>query len=165
MGQGMMTVAVILGMLLLTWYFSGVEEKKRNPNLDPESRIYANTIEVPLRQNRMGHYLVTGAINGAEVEFLLDTGATDVVIPEIIARELNLPYGSRGQAMTANGVVTIFRTRIDDLSIGDIHLRDINASINPAMPDGAILLGMSALRHIEFTQQGRTLTLRQIKGN
>ena len=130
MGQGMMTVAVILGMVLLTWYFSGVEESKRNPNLEPESHTYANSIEVPLRQNRMGHYLVTGAINGKEVEFLLDTGATDVVIPEVIARELNLPSGNRGQAMTANGVVTIFRTRIEDLSIGDIHLRNINASIN-----------------------------------
>lgn len=163
MGQGMMTVAVILGMVLLTWYFSGVEESKRNPNREPESHTNTNSIEVPLRQNRMGHYLVTGAINGKEVEFLLDTGATDVVIPEVIARELNLPYGNRGQAMTANGVVTIFRTRIDDLSIGDIYLRNINASINPAMPNGAILLGMSALRHIEFTQQGRTLTLRQIR--
>ena len=99
-GQGMMTISVILGMVMLTWYFSGVEERQRNPNADPQSMLSTNTIEVPLRQNRQGHYLVNGFINGREVEFLLDTGATDVVIPDALARELNLPYGQPMQAMT-----------------------------------------------------------------
>lgn len=163
-GQGMMTVAIVLGMVMLTWYFSGAEEKKRNPNLDPESHIFSHGIEVPLRQNKAGHYLVTGTINGREVEFLLDTGATDVVIPENTAKQLKLPYGRKGTAMTANGAVTIYQTRISQLDIGEIRLTDINASINPGMSSGAILLGMSALRQIEFTQQGKTLTLRQLAG-
>lgn len=160
-GQGMMTISVILGMAMLTWYFSGVEEQQRNPNADPQSLLSANTIEVPLRQNRQGHYLVNGFINGQEVEFLLDTGATDVVIPESLARRLNLPYGQRMQAMTANGTVTVFRTRIDQLAIGEILLRNIPASINTGESFDAILLGMSALSQIEFRQQGKVLTLRQ----
>ncbi|MBO6554941.1 MAG: TIGR02281 family clan AA aspartic protease [Pseudomonadales bacterium] len=162
-GQGMMAIACIIGLALLTVFFSGVEERQRNPNADPSSMVYENQVEVPLKQNRQGHYVVTGTINGERVEFLLDTGATDVVVPEQIAQRLGLPYGQRGRAMTANGAVTIYNTRIDALTIGDIELRDVNASINPSM-QGAILLGMSALRQIEFVQQGRTLTLRQRSG-
>ncbi|MBT4160380.1 MAG: TIGR02281 family clan AA aspartic protease [Gammaproteobacteria bacterium] len=163
-GQGMMTIAVILGMAMLTWYFGGVEEKQRNPNADPQSLIHLNSVEVPLKRNRLGHYLVNGIINGREVEFLLDTGATDVVVPETTAKRLGLAYGRRGQAMTANGAVTVYQTRIDELQIGEIKLYNITASINPAMSSGAILLGMSALGQIEFSQQGNTLTLRQHSG-
>ena len=66
--------------------------------------------------------------------------------------------------MTANGVVTIYQTRLNSLTIGEIELYNIDASINPAMNAGAILLGMSALGQIEFSQQGDTLTLRQNAG-
>ncbi len=158
-----MAIACIIGLALLTYYFNGVEERKRNPNTAPDSLVYANQVEVPLQQNRQGHYVVTGTINGKRVEFLLDTGATEVVIPEPIAQKLGLPYGQRGRAMTANGAITVYDTHIDDLMIGEIHLKDIDASINPSMR-GAILLGMSALRQIEFVQQGNTLTLRQRAG-
>lgn len=162
-GQGMMTVGVVLGMILLTFFFGGVEENQRNPNSDPTSLIFSESIEVPLKRNRQGHYMLVGQINGEDVEFLLDTGATDVVVPESIARRLGLPYGGRGRAMTANGPVTIYQTRIEELHLGEIRLTNINASINPSM-EGAILLGMSALGQIEFSQQADTLTLKQKSG-
>ena len=162
-GQGMMTAGVVLGMVFLTFFFGGVEENRRNPNSDPTSRIYAESIEVPLKRNRQGHYMLVGKINGEDVEFLLDTGATDVVVPESTARRLGLPYGMRGRAMTANGPVTIYQTRIDELHLGEIRLINIDASINPNM-EGAILLGMSALGQIEFSQQADTLTLKQKSG-
>ncbi|MBT5700678.1 MAG: TIGR02281 family clan AA aspartic protease [Pseudomonadales bacterium] len=162
-GQGMMTAGVVLGMVFLTFFFGEVEEDRRNPNSDPTSRIYAESIEVPLKRNRQGHYMLVGQINGEDVVFLLDTGATDVVVPESTARRLGLPYGMRGRAMTANGPVTIYQTRIDELHLGEIRLINIDASINPNM-EGAILLGMSALGQIEFSQQADTLTLKQKSG-
>ena len=156
----MMTVGVVLGMVFLTFFFGGVEESRRNPNSDPTSLIRPESIEVPLKRNRQGHYLLVGQINGEDVEFLLDTGATDVVVPASTARRLGLPYGMRGRAMTANGPVTIYRTRIDELQLGKITLTNIDASINPNM-EGAILLGMTALGQIEFSQRADTLTLKQ----
>ena len=159
-GQGMMTVGVVLGMVFLTFFFGGVKEDRRNPNSDPTSSIHSESIEVPLKRNRQGHYLLIGKINGEDVEFLLDTGATDVVVPDSTARRLGLPYGIRGRAMTANGPVTIYQTRINELHLGKIRLTNIDASINPNMK-GAILLGMSALGQIEFSQQADTLTLKQ----
>lgn len=160
-GQGMIAIGFILGIVVLTMFFSGVEEKQYNPNMSPQSLVHTNSVEVPLARNRQGHYVVTGMINDREVEFLLDTGATDVVVPEGTAKRLGLPYGRQGKAMTANGPITIWQTRIDRLRIGEIELNDISASINPRMGSGSILLGMSALGQIEFIQQGNTLTLRQ----
>lgn len=159
-GQGMMTVGVALGMVFLTFFFGNVEENRRNPNSTPSSLIHSESIEVPLKRNRQGHYLLVGQINGEDVEFLLDTGATDVVVPATTARRLGLPYGPRARAMTANGPVTIYQTRIDELHLGKIRLTNIDASINPNM-EGAILLGMTALGKIEFSQQADTLTLKQ----
>ncbi|HSJ49577.1 MAG TPA: retroviral-like aspartic protease family protein, partial [Gammaproteobacteria bacterium] len=52
-------------------------------------------------------------------------------------------------------------TRLDELRIGDIVLRDVRASINPAVDDIGILLGMSVLKQLEFTQRGDILILRQ----
>ena len=155
-----MTVGVVLGMVILTFFFGGVEENRRNPNSDPTALIQPESIEVPLKRNRQGHYLLVGQINGEDVEFLLDTGATDVVVPASTARRLGLPYGIRGRAMTANGPVTIYQTRIDELHLGKIRLTNIDASINPNM-EGAILLGMTALGQIEFSQRADTLTLKQ----
>ncbi|MEX2366252.1 MAG: TIGR02281 family clan AA aspartic protease [Pseudohongiellaceae bacterium] len=161
-GTGMIAVAFIIGIAMLTMFFGGVEQRQRNPNQSPESRVFNEIIEVNLSRNRQGHYIVTGTINNRPVEFLLDTGATDVVVPEAIATSLGLERGRPGRAMTANGYVTVYRTVINRLSIGDIVLHNVRASINPAMPPPAILLGMSALTQIEFVQQGDSLTLRQL---
>jgi aspartyl protease family protein len=115
---------------------------------------------VYLQRSRGGHYMLRGAINGVQADFILDTGATDVVIPEELAEAAGLVAGYAGQAMTANGLVTVYGTRIAELDLGAIRLQDVRASINPALHDGTVLLGMSALRQIEFHQRGDQLTLR-----
>lgn len=115
-----------------------------------------------LERNRQGHYVVSGTINHIAVTFLLDTGATDVAIPAAVATAAGLEPGLAGRASTANGLVTVYATRIAELQIGNIILNNIDASITPSMSGNTILLGMSALREIEFTQRGTTLTLRQL---
>lgn len=161
LGQGMIAVAFVLALALLTWMFSGVEQRARNPNSDPAFAAAANgSIEVYLERNRAGHYVMSGSVNDVAVEFILDTGATDVVLPLAIAQAAGLEQGFASQAMTANGLVTVFNTRIASLQLGAIELQDVRASINPAMSDNIVLLGMSALRHIEFSQRGSQLTLR-----
>ena len=59
-------------------------------------------------------------------------------------------------------MVTVYSTSVDELLIGNIVLHDVQASITPSMPGDTILLGMSALKQIEFTQRDNTLTLRQL---
>lgn len=141
--------------------FDELIAKQENPNRNVDS--YTNQqgfTEVILKQNRYGHYVTTGEINNQAVTFLLDTGATQVSIPGPVAERLNLSGGRSYRVNTANGQVKVYQTTLSELRIGEIILYNVAAHINPAMQAEEILLGMSALRRIEFTQAGKTLTLK-----
>lgn len=150
--------AVIFALLIA--YFSGMLDRQVNPNQSPESRLTQQGVEVVLKRNRMGHYVTTGKINDQEVVFLLDTGATNVSVGARLGARLGLVPGQTMIAQTANGQVRVARTMIDKLEIGDIVLYNIDASLNPGMDGNEILLGMSALKQLEWSQRGDTLTLK-----
>ncbi len=162
-GISMLVISFGLGLVLLTMFFDGFLDRQSNPNQQPVTRISGDgIIEVELQRNRQGHYVASGTINKARALFLLDTGATDVVMSEDLAASAGLSRGNAMRAMTANGPVTVYSTIIDELRLGDIVLSNVRASINPAMSGESVLLGMSALRHVEFTQRGDSLTLRYL---
>ncbi len=161
LGQLMIAGGFVLALILLTTLFDEYLNNARNPNANPQSIINAfGETELTLESNRQGQYVVTGYINNIAAEFILDTGATDVVIPPSLAQASGLEYGFQSQAMTANGLVSIYSTSIDELRLGGITLVNVRASINPAMHESMVLLGMSALSQIDFNQQGSSLTLR-----
>lgn len=157
----MLVLAWGAGLLLATHFFGNWEDRQRNPNQAPQSVQGDGFIEVSLASSRQGHYLVDGEINGSTVTFLLDTGATQVAIPSALAERLQLERGTSIVIRTANGRATGHRTRLDSLRLGDIELHDIAALIAPGMDGDEVLLGMSALKQLEFTQKGGTLVLRQ----
>ena len=95
--------------------------------------------------------------------FLLDTGATDVVVPEDLATKLQLQKGPSHLASTANGRIRVYSTTIEHLQLGSIELRNVRASINPGMNGQGVLLGMSALSAVDFRQQNGQLILRQYR--
>lgn len=166
MGRGMQVLAWVALMALLTLYFGDVLERQHNPNRELRSAVSDDGVrEVQLRRNRMGHYLSPGTINGQEVLFLLDTGATGVAIPADLAERLSLPRGRSMVTNTANGPTRSYQTRLDEVGIGDIRLNNVQASITPGLRMREVLLGMSFLKYIEFTQRGNTLTLRQYVGD
>ncbi len=151
---------VVLG--LLGAFFSGWMDKLNNPNQQVRTELRADGVrEVVPRQNRAGHYLASGTINGHPVTFLLDTGATSVSVPASIASRMGLKRGAPLRANTANGVVTTYATRLDQVRLGNIALNNVRADINPHMRGKDVLLGMSFLRKLEFTQRNRELTIRQ----
>ena len=118
---------------------------------------------VILEQDRSGHYVAEGEINGQAVTFLVDTGATDVALPESTARALGLQFGPRVKVMTAAGPATAWMTRLDEVAIGDIRRRNVRASITSGEFDG-ILLGMSFLKHYSLQQQDNKLVISQAQG-
>jgi len=157
-----MTVAgwIVFGVLLLV-FFNNMLEKQHNPNDDLATVYTGEQREVVLQRNRFGHYVASGKINGHEVVFLVDTGATDVAIPEGTAERLGLKKGQGYKARTANGLATAWDTHLDSISIGEITLHDIDASILDNAGVGEILLGMSFLKHLEMVQRGDQLTIRR----
>jgi aspartyl protease family protein len=160
-GKFMLAGAWLLVMVLLTLYFRGTEEKKRNPNRSIDSLTTASYTEIQLNQNRSGHYLARGHINGVEVTFLLDTGATLVAIPYHLKDRLGLRPGMAISTQTANGRSTSYLTKIDRIELGGIELRDVKAGLASGLTGDQILLGMSFLSEMELLQQGNSLTIRQ----
>lgn len=160
LGRGLIILAWVVGLGLLTFLFDDYLERRHNPNQQVISRTGEDgNAEVVLKRNDYGHYVANGTINGQPVQFMVDTGASDVAIPAEIAAGLNLQRGHPVQYQTANGIATGYLTHLDELSIGDLVLHDVSASINPGYRSEDILLGMSVLRRLEFTQRGDRLIL------
>lgn len=161
-GRIFIWLAWLMLIALLVFVFQDLLEQQYNPNEKPNSYLTSTgQAEVHLQQNRQGHYLSSGTINEVPVTFLLDTGATSVSIPAHIAKSLSLAQLGSYPAQTANGTVTVYRTKLEQLSIGNIYLYNVDANINPGMQSNEILLGMSALKRIEFSQTGNQLILRE----
>lgn len=163
-GFGMMVAAAVGVLLLLTFVFSGLVEDRRNPNQQVQSQRVGDRIEVVLESDRQGHFIATGAINGRDVIFLVDTGATLVSVPEGLAEELGLARMARIGLETAAGPVTGWMTRIDEVRLGDIVQRDVRAAISPGRSD-TVLLGMSFLRGLEMNQSDGQLRLATQEGS
>lgn len=163
LGKGMITVAWLLALGLLTWFFNQVLEQRENPNQAPIEQYHPDGHrEVILQRNYSGHYVVSGTINDESVVFFLDTGATLVSIPQKIATQLQLVRGLPMEVETANGDITVYSTVLNKVTLGPIVLHQVRASINPNSQADEILLGMSFLKPLEFTQRGDTLILRQL---
>ncbi len=156
-GMHYMTWIVLLAMLAV--FFNDYEDGQNNPNRDLRLTSTAGG-EVVLDRNRSGHYVAPGQINGQPVTFLVDTGATHVSVPESLAGRLGLERGREQRSMTANGVISVYATRLNSVRLGNIELRNVQASINPFMPEDTVLLGMSFMQHLELIQRDGQLTLR-----
>ncbi|MBC9252327.1 aspartyl protease [Pseudomonas alcaligenes] len=160
-GRVMLILAWIAALALATYWFGNWEDSRANPNQQPQSVHGEGFIEVRLASGRGGHYLLDGQINGQTVTFLLDTGASAVAIPADLANQLGLKRGAPLTLSTANGLSTGYRTHLASLQLGDIRLNNVAALVAPGMQGNEVLLGMSALKQLEFTQKGGTLVLRQ----
>jgi len=156
----MLWVAALLTLGLLTWIFSGALDRQHNPNREIQGQSLGSATEITLDQNRAGHYVATGTIDHREVTMMLDTGATDVAIPQDLAHELELPELARVRMRTANGVVEGYRTELDEVSLGPIRLHNVSAAVVPNLA-GDVLLGMSFLKRLDWQQQDGQLILRQ----
>jgi len=157
LGRGMALAASLLLLGMFYLYFENSLQARNDPNHQLQ---IAPGSELVLKRSGGGHYVFPGTINGQPVTFLLDTGATLVSVPAHLAGKLGLEAGAHQQSITANGTVATRATRVNALAFGPFDLRGVPASLNPGMGGDQVLLGMSVLKHLEFTQRGDTLILR-----
>ena len=160
---GMTALAWISVMVFVGFYFDDLLNRQNNPNQSPGTDYAEGNIrQVALQRNKFGHYVTAGKVNGQDVVFMLDTGATGVAIPDHIARRLNIERGSAFRVNTANGTTIAYQAQLNSVSVGDIKLSNVHGAITPAYKSDEILLGMSFLQYVEFTQRGDTLILKQV---
>ncbi len=119
---------------------------------------------VHLTAGSMGHFFATGEVEGTDVDFMIDTGATLVALTYDDALSIGLPVHSlrfNAAIKTANGQTWGAAVELGDVTIGDITVRNVQAMILDGGLDRS-LLGMSFLSKLTSFEIARDrLTLRQ----
>jgi aspartyl protease family protein len=111
-----------------------------------------------VRRDERGHFRVTGTVDGRHMNFLVDTGASAVVLPEREAARIGVRPTARDyktQVKTANGSVRAAPVTLKKVEIGWLRLTDVDALVLPDSALGENLLGLSflsRLRRFEFAQ-------------
>jgi aspartyl protease family protein len=119
---------------------------------------------VVLNANTYGHFQAVAEINGQQVEFMTDTGATYVALSYETAQKLGLTQNLRftGRSTTANGVARVASLEIAEVRVGEIAVKSVQAVVAEPGRMTQNLLGMSFIRQLSgFELNGSTLTMRE----
>jgi aspartyl protease family protein len=118
----------------------------------PEQVVEGRETRVPLARD--GHYWLRATVNGAPVNFLVDTGATLTAVSSETAERIGLEPRGAGipvRMQTANGSVAAQLTTIDELKFGNVAARGIDASIAPGLGPTNVI-GMNVLSRLASVQ-------------
>jgi aspartyl protease family protein len=140
--QAMIWGFLFLGVIAAYGLWNDVQRQTMNNQM---LQLGNGQIAVPRQMD--GHYYLTLAINGENIRFVVDTGATDMVLTREDARRAGLDVDTLsfiGTANTANGTVRTAPVRLNTVRLGDITDTDVYASVNGGEMDGS-LLGMGYL--------------------
>jgi aspartyl protease family protein len=115
---------------------------------------------IVLTAGRNGHFRTLGQINGKSIEFMVDTGASSVVISQADADRLGIDYKNapQGLASTANGVAPFRLITLSAVRIGDVEVANVEAAVIPAPMNGA-LLGNSFLMRFQMKRENDVMRL------
>lgn len=160
LGQASRTAAawglIFLGVMAAYGLWNDI----RGPQARP-GQILTSNGHVELPRAADGHYYTTLTINGKEIAFMVDTGASMMVLTKDDASSLgfapeNLMY--LGQAYTANGTVRTARVTLDEVTLGGFEDRKVEAWVNEGDMDTS-LLGMSYLGNFRIEIAGNKMIL------
>ena len=121
-------------------------ERATNPRQAIVTSETGTIVDVPRRRD--GHYYMELEINGTPLEFVVDTGATHIVLSQADALAVGVvqeDLAYTGRARTANGMVRTADVRLDSIRLGEITDTDVRAIVNEGELDTS-LLGMSYLQ-------------------
>lgn len=119
---------------------------------------------VRLESDSRGHFQVDARVDGRTIDFIVDTGASSVVLRESDAAKLGIfpkPSDYTGRTSTANGVAKYAPVRLNRIEVNGISVYDVRAAV---MPDEALnvnLLGMTFLSRVKFSHDHGRLVLEQ----
>ncbi|EAU44658.1 retropepsin-like aspartic protease family protein [Salipiger bermudensis] len=117
----------------------------------PQQAVFAEDGRVALPRAPDGHYYVSLDLNGVPTRFVVDTGATGMVLSRNDAERAGLTPDQlifRGQANTANGMVRTAPVRLESVGLGPFTDRNVRAYVNEGEMRTS-LLGMSYLQRFD----------------
>lgn len=115
-----------------------------------------------ITSDQRGHFVTVGKINGVNVRFIVDTGASMIALGSSDAAKLGLDWsrGERGYVQTANGRVAVTRVKLNTVQVGGLAVHDVDAAIHDSNLPIA-LLGMSFLNRTDMQIEGSLMTLKK----
>lgn len=120
-------------------------------------------VRIPM--DSRGHFVTNARMNGRKTKVLVDTGATSVAINETTARRLGIRLKKsdfRYTVNTANGSIKAAIATIDEIQIGRVRVRNVQASVVGDKSLSSTLLGMSFLKELhKFEISDKKLILTQ----
>jgi aspartyl protease family protein len=117
---------------------------------------------VTLYPDRGGHFFVDGLVNGTNVRFMVDTGATVVAMSSAVANRIGIDYrkhGQPGMASTPAGYVKTYNIMLGTVQVGGITLHNVAGSVIEGNHPREALLGMSFLGHLDMKRDGEKMEL------
>lgn len=186
---GSLIYLIILGLMVCSWFFTQNRQSMNkslqqvalwgfiflgaiaayglwddiSQTVSPQQSVFAEQGKIVVPRSPDGHYYIAAEVNGAPLQFVLDTGATEIVLTRNDAAAVGLSPDNLNftrRAMTANGEVRTAPVRLDTVQLGPATDRDVTAVVN----DGEMsrsLLGMTYLQRwgkIEISGGELTLT-------
>lgn len=137
---------IFVGVIAAYGLWSDIED-----DLLPRQAVFQDGARIEVPQSFDGHYYLTAEVNGVPIPFIVDTGASDIVLTRDDAARIGADpsrLAFTGVAGTANGTVRIARLRVDEVSLGGIADRNVTVSVNGGDMDTS-LLGMSYLQRFD----------------
>ena len=129
----------------------------------PGQAVVAEDGRIELPRAADGHYYLTADVNGAPIRFVVDTGASQIVLTKADAETAGLATEELsfvGRAFTANGEVGTAPVRLERVEVGPLVDEDVRAVVNEGELDQS-LLGMEYLQRftsVEITNGTLVLT-------
>jgi aspartyl protease family protein len=156
---GLTWAAVFLALIVIYRYQDGFKELGRQMvyAIDP-SEPQSEGSSVILRASMGGHFLATAQVNGHRVRFLVDTGASEVVLTQDDAKRAGINIDDlayTNPVETANGETYVAPVRLKSVKLNDIEIGGVDAAVARNGLDMS-LLGMTFLRRlksVEFSSQ------------
>lgn len=155
--------AAIIVVLVIAYGFRGEWRYSRFMAALMPSRIHSTKdggLSIDMAQD--GHFHMEIEVNGAPMDFLVDTGASDIVLSAVDARSAGFDIETLNYSKTystANGKSRGAPVSIDSMVVGPYTLNNVPASVNSGPMDTS-LLGMAFLSQFkEYRVTGDTLTL------
>jgi aspartyl protease family protein len=153
-----------IGLLLVIAYSFREEIAPRlMGELLPQRGIANGDGSVTFRAGQDGYFHVEAEVDGAPIRFLVDTGASQIVLSPADARRLGFDLDALSYTQvteTANGLGRSAPVTLREVTVGGLRVVEVGASVNRADMSES-LLGMSFLRRLGgFEVSGDRLTLR-----
>jgi aspartyl protease family protein len=129
----------------------------------PKSANPRNVRNVVIRSEN-GQFATDGRVDGRQIVFMVDTGASQITLRESEAGRLGYHPHERDYVVkihTANGEGRAAAVELDTVQVGDIIVHDVPALV---VPDDALnvnLLGMSFLSRVKWVHERGQLVLEQ----